>query len=197
MFGIDWVIWGAIFAAVAIPVGIGVPAFFYLREGRAKIKVSGQFDETGFVEVVIDKRGRGGTQIKSVELVRAGTNTKLPLISRSRTGPIEFAEGEAEVRVYFKLPTGVGKNEAIEAVLRHRRKSHRLAVTWTTSHIYPQDGTEMIDLRPPVPRAADAHTASTQGNDASADAVQSAAKNAEPPAPQPAPGGTPKKDPKA
>ena len=58
MFGSDLALLGVILAAVAIPVAIAVPVVLYIREGHAKIQVSGEFDKTGFVEVVIAKRGR-------------------------------------------------------------------------------------------------------------------------------------------
>jgi hypothetical protein len=139
MFGIDLALLGVILAAVAIPVAIAVPVVLYIREGHAKIKVSDEFDKTGFVEVVIAKRGRGETQIDSVELMRAGTNTKLPLNARSKTGPIEFAGGKAKVRVYFKLVGGSSKDEAIEALVGHAEKPLRVKITWTTRNIFPQE----------------------------------------------------------
>jgi hypothetical protein len=148
MFGIDLALWGVILA------GGGIAATFlvYLREGSARIKVSGEFDKTGFVELFIAKRGRSETQIDAIELVRGGSNTALPLISRSNTGPIEFAGGKANVWVYFKLVNGADKADNIEALVGHGKKRARVKIVWTTRNISPQPGTTMIDVRDPVHR---------------------------------------------
>lgn len=151
----------AILGVILAAAGAAIPVVLYIREGGAKITVSGQFDKTGFVEVVIAKRGRAATQIESLELVRAGTNTRLSLMSRSKTGPIPFGAGHGEERVYFKLTTGATKTDAIEALVRHGGKSHRVTVAWTDRHIVPQDGTEMIDLRQPA-QTSEAKAATAQ-----------------------------------
>jgi hypothetical protein len=177
MFGIDLVLWGVILAAVAIPVAIAVPVVLYFREGHAKIKVSGEFDKTGFVELVIAKTGRGEAQIDSVELMRADTNTKLPLIARSKTGPIEFAGGKAKVRVYFKLVGESNKDDRVEALVGHGAKPLRVKITWTTRNIVPHAGTAMIDVRDPIPPAADTSVGGTDKT--AAPAAQSTATESE------------------
>jgi hypothetical protein len=74
--------------------------------------------------------------------MRAGTNTKLPLNARSKTGPIEFAGGKAKVRVYFKLVGGSSKDDAIEALVGHAEKPLRVKITWTTPTYPPRSITD-------------------------------------------------------
>lgn len=90
----------------------------------------------------------------------AGTNTKLPLIGRSKTGagPINFDGGKAKIRVYFTLTSGASATDAIEVHVEHKGKSSRVKSTWTTKTISPQAGTEMIDLRDPIEPEADTTT---------------------------------------
>jgi hypothetical protein len=114
--------------------------------------------------------------------MRAGTNTKLPLNARSKTGPIEFAGGKARVRVYFKLVGGSSKDDAIEALVGHAEKPLRVKITWTTRNIFPQAGTEMIDMRDPIQTAADT---SVEGTDkTAATAAKSKPTESETPATQ-------------
>lgn len=157
MFGIDWVVWGVIIAAAALGAGIGVPVILYIRQNRANITVTSEFDKTGFVAVVIDKKGSGAGQVDSAELMAAGTDTKLPLIGRSKVGagPINFGGGKAKIRVYFKLTGGANEHDAIEVKVEHKGKSSRVKSTWTAKTISPQAGTEMIDLRDPIEPGVD------------------------------------------
>lgn len=59
MFGIDWIIWGVIIAAATLGAAIGVPVVLYIRQNRANITVTSEFDKTGFVEVVLAKEEAG------------------------------------------------------------------------------------------------------------------------------------------
>lgn len=165
MFGIDWIIWGVIIAAATLGAAIGVPVVLYIRQNRANITVTSEFDKTGFVEVVLAKEGSGAAQVDSVELMAAGTNTKLPLIGRSKTGagPINFDGGKAKIRVYFTLTSGASATDAIEVHVEHKGKSSRVKSTWTTKTISPQAGTEMIDLRDPIEPEADTTTKKAPG----------------------------------
>jgi hypothetical protein len=170
-------IWGFIVAAAALAAAIVVPIVLYIRENGADIKVTSRFDETGFVEVVIAKTGRGVAHIDSIELMAAGANTMLPLVGRSKigAGPIDFDGGIATKRAYFTRPGGATDQDAIEVRVEFKGESFRVNSVWTLDTIFPLAGTEMVDLRAPGESKAD--TAKKE--------VPAGAVEAEPPLAQP------------
>jgi hypothetical protein len=99
--------------------------------------------------VLLNKRGRPTVHIEDVKLLRPGTNTVLPVVSRSPVGPFDIAAGDAESSCYFLLPKAEvpSKNDVLDVYVRRAGGALREKATWTAQNIVLPAGLTLVDIR--------------------------------------------------
>jgi hypothetical protein len=125
---IDWGFWGVvvgIVAAVLTFAAIVVAIVLYFRAKATSVAVSATFDDSGFVQVIIRKKGVPPVHVRDVKLLRAGSSNPLTIRSRHPVGGFDLAgAGDTAYDCFFLLSDGSPKDGGIDVQvwLGSRRK---------------------------------------------------------------------------
>jgi hypothetical protein len=115
---IDWGFWGVvvgIVAAVLAIVAIVVTIVLYFRAKATSVMVSATFDDSGFVQVIIRKKGVPAVHVRDVKLLQAGTNKTLTIKSRHPVGEFDLAgAGDTAYDCFCLLSDGSPKDGGID-----------------------------------------------------------------------------------
>jgi hypothetical protein len=119
---IDWGFWGVVVAIVAAVAATVVAIVLYFRAKATSVTVSATFDDSGFVQVIIRKKGVPPVHVRDVKLLRAGTSKTLTIRSRYPVGQFDLAGGAYDC--FFLLCDGSPKDGGIDVQvwLGSRRK---------------------------------------------------------------------------
>jgi hypothetical protein len=119
-------------AMIAAIAGIVVSTFstvgIYLRGKAKSIAVSATFDKTGFVQVLIKKKGTPTVHVRDVKLLRAGTNKALTTRSRYPIGGFDIAgAGNTAYDCYYLLHDAKSADDGVDIEVWLDEKTKRKA----------------------------------------------------------------------
>lgn len=142
---IDWGVVVAIVAAVLAFAAIVVTIVLYFRAKATSVAVSATFDDSGFVQVIIRKKGVPPVHVRDVKLLRAGTSKTLTIRSRHPVGEFDLAgAGDTAYDCFFLLSDGSPKDGGIDVqVWLDSRKKRMATATRSALAIKLPDGVRL------------------------------------------------------
>lgn len=142
---IDWGFWGVVVAIVAAVAATVVAIVLYFRAKATSVTVSATFDDSGFVQVIIRKKGVPPVHVRDVKLLRAGTSKTLTIRSRHPVGQFDLAgAGDTAYDCFFLLCDGSPKDGGIDVqVWLDSRKKRTATATRSALAIKLPDGVRL------------------------------------------------------
>lgn len=145
---IDWDFWGVVVGIVAAAltfIAIVVTIVLYFRAKATSVEVSATFDDSGFVQVIIRKKGVPPVHVRDVKLLRARTSKTLTIRSRHPVGEFDLAgAGGTAYDCFFLLSDGSPRDGGIDVqVWLDSRKKRTATATRSALAIKLPDGVRL------------------------------------------------------
>jgi hypothetical protein len=135
---IDWAFWGVVVGIVAAAltfIAIVVTIVLYFRAKATRVAVSATFDDSGFVLVIIRKKGVPPVHVRDVKLLQAGTSKTLTIRSRHPVGEFDLAgAGKTAYDCFLLLSDGSPKDGGIDVQVWLDSRKKRTATATRSAH---------------------------------------------------------------